>query len=230
MIAREDHMITRGITRDDHDRGSQSQGSGYGSHSSDSTYCRAHQRETLNSSLALCTRDSVSYCHRSMLYPTERFSLMLGFLGQPFYQTMLLYGGYKPQRIHKGGKLMLFSLTGLRWKVYYLNFVRAHTPKQCKHHKCEQCHFNLIGSASVCTRRFLSAPVPGQCQSCSRMSICTHLRSRVRSSCVRCTEDRVARGRGTGSRLEDREERRFLTMEDGEDSDFPLSPCSAGLD
>ena len=27
-----------------------------------------------------------------------------------FYQTMLLYGGYKPQRIHKGGKLMLFSL------------------------------------------------------------------------------------------------------------------------
>ena len=33
-----------------------------------------------------------------------------------FYQTMLLNGGYNPQRSHKGGKLMLFhvfSLTGM---------------------------------------------------------------------------------------------------------------------
>ena len=39
---------------------------------------------------------------------------------------MLLYDGYKPQRIHKGGKPMLFLLTGPRWHVYHLNFVRAH--------------------------------------------------------------------------------------------------------
>ena len=50
------------------------------------------------------------------------------------------------------------------------------------------------------------------------MSVCIHLRSRVRSLCVRCTEDRGAHRRGTRSRLEDREELRFLTMEDGEDS------------
>ena len=36
-----------------------------------------------------------------------------------FYQTMLLYGGYKPLRIHKGGTLMPFSLSGPRRDVYY---------------------------------------------------------------------------------------------------------------
>ena len=55
-----------------------------------------------------------------------------------FYQTMLLCGGYKPQRIHKGGIPML---TGLGGDVYYLNFVRAYEPKQYKCHKREQCHF-----------------------------------------------------------------------------------------
>ena len=40
---------------------------------------------------------------------------------------MLLYGGYNLQRIHQGGKPMLFSLTGPRRDVLYLNFVRAHT-------------------------------------------------------------------------------------------------------
>ena len=58
-----------------------------------------------------------------------------------FYQTVLLYGGYKPQKIRKGGTLMPLSLTGLRRDVYYLNFVRTHAPKQCKRYTREQCHF-----------------------------------------------------------------------------------------
>ena len=62
------------------------------------------------------------------------------------YQTMLLYGGYKPQRIHKGGKPKLFLLTEPRW---YSNFVRAHAPEQCKRHKREQCHFNYRKRISV---------------------------------------------------------------------------------
>ena len=33
---------------------------------------------------------------------------------------MLLFGGYKPQRIHKGGKLMLFSLTGMLTSSEYM--------------------------------------------------------------------------------------------------------------
>ena len=67
----------------------------------------------------------------------------LSFLASFFLpNNMLLYGGYKPQRIHKGGKPMLFSLTGPRWHVHYLNFIRTRTPKQCKCHKHEQCHFN----------------------------------------------------------------------------------------
>ena len=45
--------------------------------------------------------------------------------------------------------------------IYYFNFVRAHTPKQCKRRKREQCHFYLTRSASVCTRRSFSARVPG---------------------------------------------------------------------
>ena len=45
-----------------------------------------------------------------------------------FYQTMLLYGGHKPQRIRKGGKPMLFSLTGPCRDVYYLNISSQHTP------------------------------------------------------------------------------------------------------
>ena len=55
-----------------------------------------------------------------------------------FYQTMLLYGGYKPQRISKGDTPMPFSLTGPCPGC--LNFVRAHA--QCKHHKREQHIFN----------------------------------------------------------------------------------------
>ena len=51
---------------------------------------------------------------------------MLLFPGCLFYQTMLLYGGYKPQRIRKGGTPMLFSLTGPRRDI---NFAREHTPK-----------------------------------------------------------------------------------------------------
>ena len=58
-----------------------------------------------------------------------------------FFLTMLLYGGYKPQRIHKGGTPMPFSLTGPRRDFYYWNFVRTHVPKQCKRHKREQRHF-----------------------------------------------------------------------------------------
>ena len=38
---------------------------------------------------------------------------------------MLLYGGYKPQRIHKDGTPIA---TGPRREVYYLNFIRAHAP------------------------------------------------------------------------------------------------------
>ena len=74
----------------------------------------------------------------NVIYPTCRALILdasLSWLAF-FYQTMLLYGGYKPQRIHKCSKLMLFSLTG----SYYLNFVRAHAP-----------------SASVCTRHSLCA-------------------------------------------------------------------------
>ena len=39
-----------------------------------------------------------------------------------FYQTVLvlLYGGYKPQRIHKDGKPVLFSLTGMFTTVFIL--------------------------------------------------------------------------------------------------------------
>ena len=59
----------------------------------------------------------------------------------------------KPQRICKGGTPMPFSLTGPRWDVSYLNLVRAHTFKQSKHHKREQCHVQLTGSTSVCTWR-----------------------------------------------------------------------------
>ena len=44
------------------------------------------------------------------------------------------------------------------------------------------------------------------------------LRSRARNSCITCTDDGGVCGRGTKSRLEDREKWRFLTMEDGEDS------------
>ena len=96
--------------------------------------------QTFNSPLALRTHEIRRHC--STLYPTERLSLMLVFPASLFfYQTMLLYGGYKPQRIHKGGKPMLFSLTGPRRDIYYLNFVRAHTPKQGKRHKREQRHF-----------------------------------------------------------------------------------------
>ena len=43
--------------------------------------------------------------------------------------------------IHKGDTPIPFSLTGPRGEVYCLNFVRAHTPKQCKCHKREQRHF-----------------------------------------------------------------------------------------
>ena len=41
--------------------------------------------------------------------------------------------------VHKGDTP--FSLTGPCGEVYCLNFVRAHTPKQCKRHKHEQRHF-----------------------------------------------------------------------------------------
>ena len=44
------------------------------------------------------------------------------------------------------------------------------------------------------------------------------LHSCARNSCITCTDDGGTRGRGTRPRLEDREEWRFLTMEDGEDS------------
>ena len=65
----------------------------------------------------------------------------LSWLAFQVYQTMLVYGGYEPQRIHKGGTPMPFSLTGPRRDVYYWNFVRTHAPKQCKGHKREQRHF-----------------------------------------------------------------------------------------
>ena len=51
--------------------------------------------------------------HRSTLPTLERFNILdasQAFLAS-FYQTMLLYGGYKPQRIHKSGTPMPFSLT-----------------------------------------------------------------------------------------------------------------------
>ena len=44
------------------------------------------------------------------------------------------------------------------------------------------------------------------------------LHSRAKNSCITCTDDGGARGRGMKLRLEDREEWRFLTMEDGKDS------------
>ena len=72
-----------------------------------------------------------------------------------FFYPTILHGGYKPQRIRKGGIPMLFSLTGPCREIYYINFVRTHAPKQ---YKREQCHFYLTGSASVCTRRSSSAP------------------------------------------------------------------------
>ena len=51
------------------------------------------------------------------------------------------------------------------------------------------------------------------------MSICTHLHSRARNLCVTCTDEGGARtGHEIETRGHDREERRFLTMEDGEDS------------
>ena len=57
------------------------------------------------------------------------------------------------------------------------------------------------------------------CWSCLGMSICTHLHSRARNSCVTYTDERGARtGHEIETRGHDREERRFLTMEDGEDS------------
>ena len=46
----------------------------------------------------------------------------LSWLAFFLYQTMLTYSGYKPQRIRKGGKPMLFSLTGL------LLIMSEHTP------------------------------------------------------------------------------------------------------
>ena len=49
-----------------------------------------------------------------------------------------LYGGYKSQRIRKGG---ITTLTGPHREVYYINVVRTHAPKQCKRHKREQRHF-----------------------------------------------------------------------------------------
>ena len=62
----------------------------------------------------------------------ERLSLILVFPGQLFYpKNATLYGGYnKSQRIHKGGTTMPGD--------YYLNFVRAHAPEQCKRQKREQ--------------------------------------------------------------------------------------------
>lgn len=49
-----------------------------------------------------------------------------------FYQTMLLCGDYKPQRIHRGGTQ---TLTGPSRDVYYLllylNFITAHAPEWC---------------------------------------------------------------------------------------------------
>ena len=57
------------------------------------------------------------------------------------------------------------------------------------------------------------------CWSRLGMSICTHLHSRARNSCVTCTDDGGARaGHEIETRGHDRKERRFLTMEDGEDS------------
>ena len=64
--------------------------------------------QTFNSPLGYL----VSCHHRSTLYLTERLSLMLVFPGCLLYETMLLYGAYISERIHKGGKLMLFLLTG----------------------------------------------------------------------------------------------------------------------
>ena len=40
---------------------------------------------------------------------------------------MLLYGGYKPQRIHKGGTPMPFSLTGPH-KDFTTELLSEHTP------------------------------------------------------------------------------------------------------
>ena len=56
------------------------------------------------------------------------------------------------------------------------------------------------------------------CWSRSGMLICTHLHSHARNSFVTCTDDGGACGRGTRLRLEDKEERCFLTMDDREDS------------
>ena len=76
-----------------------------------------------------------------MLYPTERFILDASLSWLAFFYETILYGGYKPQRIRKGGIPMLFSLTGPRREVYYINFVRTHAPKR---HKREQCMPFLI--------------------------------------------------------------------------------------
>ena len=50
---------------------------------------------------------------------------------------------YSMVAISQGGstKAPHRSLTGPHGEVYYLNFIRAHTPKQYKCHKPEQRHF-----------------------------------------------------------------------------------------
>ena len=66
---------------------------------------------------------------------------------------MLLCGGYKPQRISKGGTLMPFSLTGPRWDIYSSEY----TPLNSVNVINMSNAILITGSASVCTRHSLSA-------------------------------------------------------------------------
>ena len=48
-----------------------------------------------------------------------------------FYQIMLLYGGYKPQRIHKGGKPISLGTFAINWvarRCLLLKILSEHTP------------------------------------------------------------------------------------------------------